>query len=135
VTGTRAIPVGARAGLVLVIATAVVSIVAACSTSEATLSRIVPGGDPDLGHRYIERFGCGDCHTIPGVKGAHALVGPPLIHWSKRSFIAGELANTPTNLVLWITNPQAIEPGTDMPNLHVTPDEARNIAAYLDGIN
>jgi cytochrome c2 len=122
-----------RAGLAIVIAAAVGGGLAACTGGE-TSPRIVPGGDPGVGRRYIEQYGCGTCHTIPGVKGATALVGPPLTHWSRRSFIAGQLPNTPDNLVRWITNPQLVEPGTAMPNLRVTPDEARNIAAYLVGI-
>lgn len=104
----------------------------ACSSHPAAATnKVVAGGSADLGKKAIEQYGCGRCHTIPGVKNASALVGPPLIHWSKRSFIAGELANTPDNLIRWIQDPKAVEPGTDMPVLGVTPDDARNIAAYL----
>ncbi len=120
--------------LAAALSAALVAGVGACSAGGTTSTRIVAGGDPNLGHRYLERYGCGSCHTIPGVKGADALVGPPLTHWSRRSFIAGLLPNTPDNLVQWITDPQAVQPGTDMPNLHVTSAEARNIAAYLEGI-
>lgn len=31
----------------------------------------------------------------------------------------------------WIMNPQDVDPGSPMPNLHVTEAEARHIAAYL----
>ena len=48
-----------------------------------------------------------------------------------REFIAGNLPNEPEHLVDWIVNPQAIEPGTAMPTLGVSPDEARDMAAYL----
>lgn len=68
---------------------------------------------------------------IPGVSGANGLVGPPLIKWSGRSFIAGEVPNNPENLITWITVPQSIEPGTVMPNLGVLDEDARDIAAYL----
>jgi cytochrome c1 len=57
-----------------------------------------------------------------------------LDHFSRRSFIAGELANTEANLVRWIIDPQAVEPGTAMPNLHVTDADARNIASYIDSL-
>ena len=107
----------------------------ACSSHPAKPStRVVTGGSADLGKDAVDHYGCGRCHTIPGVKRASALVGPPLIHWSKRSFIAGELANTPDNLIRWIQNPKEVEPGTDMPVLGVTPEDARNIAAYLMSI-
>jgi cytochrome c len=106
----------------------------ACSTGRSASPEVVSGGDPAAGKVLIMRYGCGSCHTVPGVRGADALVGPPLVHWSRRSFIAGKLANTPANLESWIEDPQAVWPGNDMPDLHVSPAEARNIAAYLDGI-
>jgi cytochrome c1 len=59
------------------------------------------------------------------------MVGPPLIQWSRRAYLAGRLPNTPSDLVHWIVAPQAIEPGTAMPMLGVSVEEARNIAAYL----
>ena len=58
-------------------------------------------------------------------------MGPPLIHWSRRGFIAGELRNTGDNLTTWIMDPKAVEPNTDMPNLGVSEQEARDVAAYL----
>lgn len=105
-----------------------------CSTGRANSPQIVTGGDASAGKAAITHYGCGSCHDIPGVRGAVALVGPPLLHWSRRSYIAGKLANTPSNLESWIENPQAVWPGNDMPILHVTPTDARDIAAYLDGI-
>jgi cytochrome c1 len=80
----------------------------------------------------IDRYGCGACHTIRGVSGANADVGPSLAGFAQRRYIAGRLANTPTNLVAWIRNPQLIDPGNVMPELGVTPRDARDIAAYLD---
>jgi len=57
--------------------------------------------------------------------------GPPLFFYSRRTIMAGELPNTPGNLVRWIENPPAIEPGTAMPNLGVSDSQARDMAAYL----
>jgi len=91
----------------------------------------VPGGRADRGKIAIQTFGCGSCHTIPGVSTATGTVGPPLFFWSKRTYIAGEVPNTPDFLVRWIEVPQAIEPGTAMPNLGVPENAARDIAAYL----
>lgn len=98
--------------------------------SSAT-SLAATSGDADAGRRALVRFGCGSCHTIPGVRGADAMVGPPLNSWSRRSFIAGRLPNTPENLVHWIVTPQTVEPGTAMPDLGVSEREARDMAAYL----
>jgi cytochrome c1 len=91
----------------------------------------VPGGSPAQGAELISQFGCGSCHTIPGISDADGLVGPPLIHWGGRQIIAGQVPNNADNLIRWIMNPQSIEPGTAMPNLNVTEEQARDIAAYL----
>jgi len=115
-----------------VVASAAVTVPLGCSSSSP---QVVTGGNGQAGMSAITHYGCGSCHTIPGVKGATALVGPPLIHWSRRSFIAGKLANTPDNLEHWIQDPQSVWPGNDMPNLGVSATDARNIAAYLDGIS
>lgn len=93
--------------------------------------RAVPGGNPDAGKLAIREYGCGACHTVPGVRGANGLAAPPLTRFARRSFIAGEASNTADNLVRWIQAPEAIEPGTAMPNLGVTEAMARNMAAYL----
>lgn len=91
----------------------------------------VIGGNASQGRAAIERYGCGSCHTIPGVRDAHGLVGPPLLWWSRRTFIGGELPNTPENLVRWIRSPQAVEAHTAMPALGLSDQEARDVAAYL----
>ncbi|HEY0777279.1 MAG TPA: cytochrome c oxidase assembly protein [Gemmatirosa sp.] len=87
--------------------------------------------DPARGERAIRTYGCGSCHTIPGVRGADGMVGPPLTGWSKRTIIAGYVPNTPERLVQWIVMPQSVAPGNAMPNLGVTDGDARDIAAYL----
>ncbi|MEQ8673822.1 MAG: c-type cytochrome [Aggregatilineales bacterium] len=89
------------------------------------------GGDSERGQQLLYDYGCGSCHTIPGVPGANTYVGPPLNEWSQRHYIAGSLPNTPENLITWIQNPQQIEPGTAMPILGVNEQEARHMSAYL----
>lgn len=91
----------------------------------------VPGGDPVLGKRAIEEYGCYSCHSVPGINRADAHVGPPLDAWAERRYIAGLLPNEPDNLIAWIINPQQFEPGTAMPSLGVSEEDARHIAAYL----
>ncbi len=79
-----------------------------------------------------ERYGCGACHQIGGIEQANGHVGPPLRHFkSNVPFIIGKLPNTAANVERWIQHPQAIAPGTIMPDLGVTPAQAREIAAYL----
>lgn len=91
----------------------------------------VPGGNSESGRKLIVSYGCGSCHSIPGVRGADGLVGPPLDRFARRSFIAGQVTNNADFLIRWIEVPQAIEPGTAMPNLGVSESHARDIAAYL----
>ena len=56
---------------------------------------VAVSGNAQHGRELIEGYGCGSCHTIPGVHDAKGLVGPPLIYFSRRTMIAGELPNTP----------------------------------------
>lgn len=97
----------------------------------ASPAPIVPNGDPRAGAEALRTYGCGSCHNIPGVVGADSAVGPPLDRWAERHYIAGALLNTPDNLIRWMREPQAVEPGTAMPNLGVTAEDAAHMSAYL----
>jgi cytochrome c len=99
------------------------------ASTEPTVS--VPGGDASMGKQAITQYGCGACHTIPGVAGAHGNVGPPLSGIGDRAIIAGKLRNEPDNMLLWIEHPQSVWPGNAMPDMNVPDADARNIAAYL----
>jgi cytochrome c len=92
-----------------------------------------PVADPATarGLAAIERYGCGSCHTIPRVRGADALVGPPLDRVASRAYVAGVMVNTRENIARWILNPPGVDPMTAMPNLHVTDTDARDIATFL----
>jgi cytochrome c len=92
---------------------------------------ITGGGNAQHGREKIRTYGCQSCHTIPGVPGGHGLVGPPLADVKRRMFLAGELPNTPDNLMLWIQHPHSVEPHTVMPEMGVTEEDSRDIAAYL----
>lgn len=88
-------------------------------------------GNPQHGKQLIQAYGCGACHMIPGIYTARGLVGPPLMSFSRRTMIAGELPNSPANLVRWIKDPKAVESGTAMPTLGLTDQQAHDVAAYL----
>jgi cytochrome c len=90
-----------------------------------------PAGDPDRGKIAIRAYGCHTCHTIPGVRGANAVVGPSLEKIAIRTYIAGHLPNTPENLIRWIQHPGQLRRPTAMPDIGVSDDDARDIAAYL----
>jgi cytochrome c len=107
-------------------------LVAACSSApSSTPPPQVPGGSPQRGAEDIKHFGCGACHVIPGIRGAVGKVGPPLTDFSERGYIAGELPNNGANLIRWIMDPKGVEPGTAMPDLGVSAQQAQDIAAYL----
>ena len=100
------------------------------STATAAAEQVV-GGNARNGEHLIFTYGCGTCHVIPGIAGAVGTAGPPLRGFASRLYIAGVLENRPDNLVRWITSPQEITPGVDMPDLGITKDQARDMAAYL----
>lgn len=89
------------------------------------------GGSPSRGKEVIRRYGCEACHSIPGIAGARGQVGPPLDGIANRTYLAGQLSNTPENLIRWIRDPQSIQPGTAMPEMGVTEQDGKDIAAYL----
>ncbi len=120
-------------GIVLASAAfAIPLVLAACGDSNPVEAQTLSvSGNVKNGRQLIQDFGCGSCHTIPGVNNADAMVGPPLNSWSRRIYIAGLLRNTPANLATWIQHPQQIVPGNAMPDMGITQRQAQDIAAYL----
>jgi len=117
---------GAAAGIVWLAAGA------ACYQSNTRHdAAVLARGNPDRGAALIQRYGCGSCHTIPGISGAASLVGPPLAGIASRSYIAGVLTNQPDHMVRWLEDPPAVDSETAMPNLGVSARDAHDIAAYL----
>ncbi len=82
----------------------------------------------------LRQYACVACHQIPGVTGSPTHVGPPLHGLARRGLIAGRLPNTPDNLVRWIRAPQRVKPGTAMPDVGVTPEDAQLMAGYLSRV-
>jgi cytochrome c2 len=89
------------------------------------------GGSAKIGRRAFAAYGCGGCHSVRGVPQAAGLVGPPLDGIGSRAILAGRLENKPDNMILWIRSPQAVSPGTAMPDVGVPEQRARDIAAFL----
>ena len=86
----------------------------------------------ERGKQLLVQYGCVACHDIPGIKGAHGMVGPPLTKMAMRQTIDGKFPNTPDNMARWLENPQAMDPNNAMPNVGVTPQDARDMSAFLD---
>jgi mono/diheme cytochrome c family protein len=85
----------------------------------------------ERGDMLLRQYACHSCHRIEGVIGPKTYVGPPLIDWSQRKYIAGVLPNTRANLTRWIEDPQAVSPGTLMPKLDVPAGHAEEMAIFL----
>ncbi len=90
----------------------------------------------------IVRYNCGSCHTIPPIPGAAGQIGPNLTPnsglppVSQRKMIAGGVVpnSSVDDLAGWIMDPPAHKPGTAMPKLGLTADEAKAAAEYLYSI-
>jgi mono/diheme cytochrome c family protein len=88
-------------------------------------------GSAEAGRRALDQYACTTCHAIPRVTGATKHVGPPLGGIASRSYIGGALANTHANMVRWLQSPPRVKPGTAMPDLGVSEQDAHDLAAYL----
>jgi cytochrome c len=116
---------------IAVVALATGAAISACGGTGGDAIPADASGAPDAGADAIRSLGCGSCHAIPGIRGADAHVGPPLDAWAQRSYVAGALENTPRNVERWVLDPQDVEPGTVMPDVGATEQQAADIAAYL----
>jgi cytochrome c oxidase subunit 2 len=86
------------------------------------------------GQRIFMTTSCAQCHTISGTS-ASGRVGPNLSHVASRAYIAaGTLENTRDHLQNWVSDPQAIKPGTRMPMNTYPQEELDAIVAYLQSL-
>lgn len=100
----------------------------ACGAHETTA---VSTASVENGRLLLRQYGCGACHSIPGVAGASGNVGPPLEKIARRVYLAGMLPNTPQNMIDWIRAPHAVDPKTAMPDLKVSRAHAADMTAYF----
>lgn len=102
------------------------ALLAACGSEAPALD-----GDAENGRLLLRQFGCGSCHTIPGVADAQGKVGPPLDAVGKRAYLGGIAPNSPETMARWIRDPKGFDPQTAMPVLGVGEEHARDMVAYL----
>ena len=94
-----------------------------------------PETEETLRGAQIFQTHCAVCHTIRGVSPA-GRVGPDLSHlMARHTLAAGLLPNTPGNLAGWIDNPQALKPGTRMPNPILSGTELTAVTSYLNTLH
>jgi cytochrome c oxidase subunit II len=105
---------------------------AARAAERATAAAVEPLAEH--GRRVFADAGCGHCHGTPDapLPPRLAAAGPDLGEFGARRTIgAGRMANTAENLAAWITDPQALKPGNNMPGTTMPPDEMRALVTYL----
>ena len=101
---------------------------------EAWLKNEASGAPDILAERLFIDKGCAECHAV-AASGPRSGKGPSLAHWASRETLGGGIQrNTPENLMLWLTDPQAAKPGNRMPNTPLTPDERRALLMYLESL-
>jgi cytochrome c oxidase subunit II len=77
---------------------------------------------------------CEKCHTATAMAPSSGK-GPSLAHLASRETLGGGIQrNTPENLMLWLTDPQAAKPGNRMPNTPLTAEERSTLLAYLESL-
>jgi cytochrome c1 len=90
-------------------------------------------GDADVarGRQLVSDKGCVACHAFPDVAWPRGRLGPSLADFGRQSLIAGRLPNQPGVLMHFVRNAPALLPGTAMPAVPMTYQEARDVTAYL----
>jgi cytochrome c1 len=87
--------------------------------------------DTDRGRRVVVDKGCAACHAFPDVKWPRGGLGPALENFGRQGLIAGRLPNQPGVLMQFVRNAPALVPGTAMPAVAMSDQEARDVTAYL----
>jgi len=111
-------------------------LVAACvglAACDGPPDRTPTMGDADVsrGRHLVVDKGCAACHTFPDVRWPRGGLGPALHGFGHQGLIAGQLPNQPGVLMQFIRNAPAFVPGTAMPAIAMSDQEARDVTAYL----
>ena len=86
------------------------------------------------GETVFESTACALCHNISGTP-AGGQAGPDLTHLASRSSLAtGMLPWGRGQLAAWISDPQGIKPGTQMPDVRLAPKQLDALLDYLMGL-
>jgi cytochrome c oxidase subunit 2 len=84
------------------------------------------------GRDLFQSQSCAMCHAVQGTL-ANAQHGPDLTHVAARQTLAsGTLPNSPDNMAAWISDPQKIKPGTNMPATPLSAEDLKALVAWLE---
>ncbi|QHE89083.1 c-type cytochrome [Hydrogenophaga sp. BPS33] len=87
--------------------------------------------DTASGRRLVSDKGCVACHSFPDVKWPRGGLGPSLHGFARQGLIAGQLPNQPGVLMQFVRDAPGLVPGTAMPAIPMSDQEARDVTAYL----
>ena len=107
-------------------------LVAACSSTERQIEPPTWQAEVARGKYLARYYGCQTCHEIPHVQGPQGSIGPSLKHIAAKYYLAGQLPNSPENLLRWIQHPHSINPQSLMPNMNVSDEDAADISMFLE---
>ncbi|MBE2270480.1 MAG: cytochrome c oxidase subunit II [Anaerolinea sp.] len=86
------------------------------------------------GREVFFEVGCSTCHAISGTEAVSAF-GPNLTHLANRQTLgAAILPNNRGNLGGWITNAQALKPGSLMPPMDIPAADVEPLLDYLQSL-
>ncbi|MGI9018316.1 MAG: cytochrome c oxidase subunit II [Euzebya sp.] len=87
-----------------------------------------------LGQEVFQQANCAQCHTIAGTQ-SQGTAGPVLTHFGSRGTIgAGTVANTTADLRAWLTDPDQIKEGAQMPAADLDAAQLDALVDYLRGL-
>ena len=84
------------------------------------------------GREIMEQSACALCHTVSGTK-ALGGVGPDLSHLaSRRTLATGAAVREREAMKAWLSNPQQLKPGTQMPAIALSSPDMAALLDYLE---
>ena len=103
----------------------------ALQSAASVAGQVTGAPDAARGKMALKQYACTTCHSIPGVVGPQAPVGPPLDRIASREDSAGVLPTSRANMERWLREPQKVSPRNAMPDLGVSARDAADMAEYL----
>jgi cytochrome c oxidase subunit 2 len=95
---------------------------------------VAPDTDSEHAGQRVFLDTCAACHTIAGTPAA-GQIGPDLTHLaSRRTIAAGTLPNNRGSLGGWISDPQAIKRGAQMPPNRLSGPDLQALLDYLEAL-
>jgi mono/diheme cytochrome c family protein len=115
-------------------AKAIAEFLAARNAAARSARAAIPAGDPEKGRALFEPKGCAGCHAFTGAR-TKAPVEPgagdgpdrtlaPDLRYARDRLERGAVAD-------WILDPASVKRGAAMPKQQLTPEEARDLAAFV----